>query len=251
MVEFRVRCQEQPDTAHLAAWAAFSLALEHFDLSLIIEQENGQIVSSVPDSDKSHVKPFESQSPVHVSEQLCSSVMLENVTRIKNKCHELLLANIISPSKDLIIPSGILICGPASSGKSSVLRLLRLSANDSTCLFRTTELISTTLIQKEVGASERNLVQLFDQAKQMQRQMPLQPLLLLLDDIDRLFPVDLESVAGMQRYPSVVRRLLDSFLEQSESLMNSGVVLVATAQSEKALHPALIRFGRFEELLQL
>lgn len=264
--EFRQKCTDHPDFAHLSAWAALTLASEQLNVSLVFSRKDSE-ASDVTDNagavpSTSTITAGDSATivipPSIISESFYSNSMADSLLRIHTELCSLLLVpvtNISHMERCCALPSGVLVTGKSGCGKSSFLRLLhRQTFSASTSLSSTPspylvqEISATTLISKEVGASERNLLHILQQASEKAKQTQ-QILLLLLDDIDRLFPADLETELGLQRYPSVTRRLLDVFLGSCETLLKDGLVLVATATDTDAVHEALLRHGRLEETL--
>lgn len=274
----------------MAAWITYTLALEHLNINSSIlmpideksrthgsgEDSKSQTISnhhhvSIPAADfcdssfnklnedlmtnilKAHEKIME-MVLFHAQNSSCSNesiIINASIDSTVSSFEKLSLQSQLSPSMEVLqlMPTGILICGSCGSGKSSLLKLL---LRKSTPTIQCIELSTTTLIQKEVGLSERRLQDIFVNAKRIAKELNSNTseskntvVMLIIDDLDRFFPVD------MSRCPSVSRRLLDVFLAQTESLEGSGVVLVATSQSTRHIHPALLRPGRFEELLFL
>lgn len=290
--EFCELCESAGTWKHMAAWITYTLALEHLNIKSsnlmkisekswshesgednsnkqTISNQNYDSIPAVDFYDSSHKLNVDIMTNVsNVFEKLMEMVLFhahniscpnENESIITNSpidtaaslFEKLSLQSQLSPSIEVLqlMPTGILICGSCGSGKSSFLKLLmRKTIPTIKCI----ELSTTTLIQKEVGMSERCLQEIVVNAKKIAKELNTNNsasrntvVMLVIDDLDRFFPVD------MSRCPSVSRRLLDVFLAETESLEGSGVVLVATSQSARHIHPALLRHGRFEELLFL
>lgn len=245
-------CQEIPDKSHLGAWSALYMAIEHFafDTKLSVFKEDQDKLGGteiVPLEAPFSRKGQDEDAPT----RFYSAAMAETLLRLQANFDEIILTSVHNESRETIskiLPSGVLIVGGPGSGKSSLLRNIAKSKSNPTSKIKTMEIASTSLITKEVGASERNLANIFEMARTKASEHKI-TILLLCDDIDQLFPSDLESAYGQQRYPTVTRRLLGVFLRQSEMLEGSGVVLVATASDRSLVHRTLCRSGRLEETI--
>lgn len=243
---FRRFCVEKSDEKHLAAWAALCAAVELSGSVNILCDADETVAAATPIAAAAVTPP-----PTTAGGSLASAAIATEIARLQE---EVLRAACTQLSADAWLAarpwlaSGVLVCGAAGCGKSSLLRRLVALAASGDGAFAVAELSSTALIAKEVGASERNLATLCRAARARSAQTR-RAVLLLLDDVDRLFPAALEEPEGRQRYPALARRLLDALLAQFELLHGSGVVVVATAASAAAVHPALCRGGRLEETL--
>lgn len=244
---FRRFCVEKSDEKHLAAWAALCAAIELSGPVNILCDADATPTASPPIA-AAAVAP----SPATAAgAALFSAATAAEIARLQEEvlraaCTQLSAAAWLAARQWL--SSGVLVVGAAGCGKSALLRRLAALAARGDGAFAVAELSSTALVAKEVGASERNLAALCRAARSRSAQTG-RAVLLLLDDVDRLFPAALEAPEGRLRYPALARRLLDALLAQFELLRGSGVVLVATAASVAAVHPALCRGGRLEETL--
>lgn len=247
---FRRFCVEQCDAQHLSAWAALCAAIELADPSKVSCDTDTRAVAVAPVA-ATPLAPVASAAPASpaasfFSADTAAAIALLQEAVLQTACIQLTGEAWFAARRWL--SSGVLVCGVAGCGKSSLLRRLAALAASSDGTFAVTELSSTALMAKEVGVSERNLATLCRAARDRSAQTR-RPVLVLFDNVDRLFPADLESHEGRQRYPAVARRLLDTLLAQFDLLRDSGVVFVATATSPATVHPALRRGGRLEETL--
>jgi energy-coupling factor transporter ATP-binding protein EcfA2 len=135
------------------------------------------------------------------------------------------------------VPKGALIVGPSGSGKTALLAALHaaLKENRDVSVFMVDSL---TLIEKEVGASEKRIHQLLARARASA------PSVLFLDNLDALAPprgkTDFETNMTSDRTLSTLLVELDGVKEQR------AVVVIASAPSVAALDPAMVRPGRLD-----
>jgi len=128
------------------------------------------------------------------------------------------------------VPSdGILLYGPAGTGKSSIANALAKQLN---LLFMNVN--AESLTDKYVGETKKNIVNLFEKARLFR------PILLFFDEIDSI---------GSQRISGTEAHHNDSttaLLTQLSGVNdNSGVLVMGATNHIEALDPALIRPGRF------
>lgn len=144
---------------------------------------------------------------------------------------------------ELAIPcaKGVLICGPSGSGKTALLSALvrRLQLPDT----RNIHVLSVdglSLIEKEVGRSEKNIAQLFETAR------ALAPTALFIDNLDALAPprgrTTAETNATADRTLSTLLTQMDGVNGQADRV----VLVVASAPSIDVLDPAVCRPGRLD-----
>ncbi|KPI84747.1 cell division cycle protein-like protein [Leptomonas seymouri] len=154
----------------------------------------------------------------------------------------------LSLLRELSIPcsKGVLICGPSGSGKTALLSGLvrRLQLPDT----RSVHVLSVdglSLIDKEVGRTEKRIAQLFEAARS------LAPTALFIDNLDALAPPRGRTTAEMN---TTGDRTLSTLLTQMDGVSDQAdrvVVVVASAPSVSTLDPAVCRPGRLDVHVQL
>ncbi|KAG5506518.1 hypothetical protein JKF63_06021 [Porcisia hertigi] len=142
---------------------------------------------------------------------------------------------------------GVLLCGPSGTGKTALLSCLgrRLQLQDA----RHINIMSVdglSLIEKEVGRSEKNIAQLFDTAR------ALAPTALFIDNLDSLAPPRGRTTRETN---TTGDRTLSTLLTQMDGVgggqADHVVVVVASSPSIDALDPAVCRPGRLDVHVQL
>lgn len=134
-------------------------------------------------------------------------------------------------------PKGILLYGSPGTGKTLLAKAL---ATESGVNFISVK--GPALLSKWVGESEKGLREIFKKAKQTS------PCILFFDEIDSLVP----RRHGGGSDSGVMERLLSQFLTELDGIEDLKGVLVLGATNRKDLiDPALLRPGRFDQLLEL
>jgi energy-coupling factor transporter ATP-binding protein EcfA2 len=159
------------------------------------------------------------------------------------------------------LPKGVLVTGPSGCGKSLLLKHIAAAAAEPLPLGTaatgtqsrnplgatgvTVIAIDTlSLVEKEVGASERNVHALFERAR------ACAPCVVLLDHIDAIGTP--RGRQGADSSSQAADRLLSTLLVELDGVRASAaqraglVVVCATAPSADALDPALCRPGRLD-----
>lgn len=131
-------------------------------------------------------------------------------------------------------PEGLLISGPSGVGKTLFARSLAKESGFNVIEIRTPELLS-----KYMGESEKNVRELFRQARQMA------PTVLILDGIDSF------SSKGWSDAKYIDRIVNQLVMEMNSTLDSKPVVVVGTAIQAVDLPPALTATGRFTNELKL
>ena len=129
---------------------------------------------------------------------------------------------------------GLLLTGPAGVGKTLMARSLAKESG-----FNVIEIRGAQLLSKYVGESERNVRELFRQARQMA------PTVIILDGIEAMASTGWSDTKVIDR---VVNQLV---IEMSALNGNKPVLVVAVAQKAADLPPALRATGRFGTELRL
>jgi transitional endoplasmic reticulum ATPase len=99
---------------------------------------------------------------------------------------------------------------------------------------------SSDLLSKWYGESEQQVSRLFERARQVA------PTVIFIDEIDSLAPVR----GGGLGEPAVTERVVNTLLAEMDGLEDmQGVVVMAATNRPNLLDPALLRPGRFDELV--
>jgi transitional endoplasmic reticulum ATPase len=130
---------------------------------------------------------------------------------------------------------GFLLYGPPGTGKTM---LAKAVARESEANFIAAK--SSSLLSKWYGESEQQITRLFQRARQVA------PTVIFIDEIDSLAPQ--RGVAMGE--PAVTERVVNTLLSELDGLEGmQGVVLIGATNRPTLLDPALLRPGRFDELV--
>jgi transitional endoplasmic reticulum ATPase len=130
---------------------------------------------------------------------------------------------------------GFLLFGPPGTGKTL---LAKAVARESQANFVATK--SSDLLSKWYGESEQQVSRLFARARQVA------PTVIFIDEIDSLAPVR----GGGLGEPAVTERVVNTILAEMDGLEElQGVVVMAATNRPNLVDPALLRPGRFDELV--
>jgi len=132
-------------------------------------------------------------------------------------------------------PKGILLHGPPGSGKTL---LAKAVANESEVNFISVK--GPELMSKFVGESEKGIRETFRRAKQTA------PCIIFFDEIDALAPRRGSGITDSHVSERVISQLLTE-MDGLEEL--HGVVVLAATNRIDLIDPALLRAGRFDQLL--
>jgi transitional endoplasmic reticulum ATPase len=131
--------------------------------------------------------------------------------------------------------NGFLLYGPPGTGKTL---LAKAVAREAEANFIATK--SSDLLSKWYGESEQQISRLFGRARQVA------PTVIFIDEIDSLVP---ERGGGLGE-PAVTERVVNTLLAEMDGLEDlRGVVVVGATNRPALLDPALLRPGRFDELV--
>ncbi len=132
-------------------------------------------------------------------------------------------------------PRGILLVGPAGTGKTAMARAL--SGEKQIPLIA---IDGPQLYSKWLGDSERTLREVFKKARRAA------PCILFFDTIDALAP----KFGADQFATDVYQRILSQLLREIDNLRDvKGVILLAATDRPERIEPALLRSGRFDYTL--
>ncbi len=130
---------------------------------------------------------------------------------------------------------GFLLYGPPGTGKTL---LAKATARESRANFIATK--SSDLLSKWYGESEQQIARLFARARQVA------PTVIFIDEIDSLVPAR----GGGLGEPQVTERVVNTILAEMDGLEElNNVVVVGATNRPSLIDPALLRPGRFDELI--
>ena len=130
---------------------------------------------------------------------------------------------------------GFLLFGPPGTGKTL---LAKAVAREAEANFIATK--SSDLLSKWYGESEKQVSRLFQRARQVA------PTVIFIDEIDSLAPAR----GGGLGEPAVTERVVNTLLAEMDGLEElRGVVVIAASNRPALLDPALLRPGRFDDLI--
>ncbi|WP_372891383.1 CDC48 family AAA ATPase [Rhodosalinus sp.] len=130
---------------------------------------------------------------------------------------------------------GFLLYGPPGTGKTL---LAKAVAREAEANFIATK--SSDLLSKWYGESEQQVARLFRRARQVA------PTVIFIDEIDSLAPVR----GGGLGEPAVTERVVNTILSEMDGLEElQGVVVIGATNRPNLVDPALLRPGRFDELI--
>ena len=132
-------------------------------------------------------------------------------------------------------PKGILLYGPPGTGKTM---LAKAVANESEANFISIK--GSALLSKWYGESEKRVEEIFRKARQVA------PSIIFLDELDALVPLR----GGAAGEPHVTERIVNQLLSELDGLEElHGVVVIGATNRPDIIDPALLRPGRFDELI--
>ncbi len=132
---------------------------------------------------------------------------------------------------------GFLLYGPPGTGKTLIAKAV---AREAEANFIATK--SSDLLSKWYGESEQQVSRLFARARQVA------PTVIFIDEIDSLAP----QRGGGLGEPAVTERVVNTLLAELDGLEElQGVVVIGATNRPTLLDPALLRPGRFDELVYI
>jgi len=134
-------------------------------------------------------------------------------------------------------PKGILLYGPPGTGKTM---LAKAVANESEANFISVK--GSALLSKWYGESEKRVEEIFRKARQVA------PSIIFLDELDALVPLR----GGAMGEPHATERIVNQLLSEMDGLEElRGVVVIGATNRPDIIDPALLRPGRFDELIMV
>jgi transitional endoplasmic reticulum ATPase len=134
-------------------------------------------------------------------------------------------------------PKGILLVGPPGCGKTMLAKAI---ATESQVNFISVK--GPALISKYVGDSEKGVRDMFRKAKQAA------PCIIFFDEIDAMVPA--RNAGGSDAH--VAERVLSQFLTELDGVEElKGVLLLGATNRMDMLDPAILRPGRFDEIVDI
>ena len=130
---------------------------------------------------------------------------------------------------------GFLLFGPPGTGKTLLAKAVAKEANANFIATKSSDLLS-----KWYGESEQQVSRLFRRARQVA------PAVIFIDEIDSLVPAR----GGALGEPAVTERVVNTILAEMDGLEElQSVVVIGATNRPNLLDPALLRPGRFDELV--
>jgi transitional endoplasmic reticulum ATPase len=130
---------------------------------------------------------------------------------------------------------GFLLFGPPGTGKTL---LAKAVARESQANFIATK--SSDLLSKWYGESEQQIARLFARARQVA------PTIIFIDELDSLVPAR----GGGLGEPQVTERVVNTILSEMDGLEElQSVIVIGATNRPNLIDPALLRPGRFDELI--
>ncbi|MFP4646330.1 MAG: CDC48 family AAA ATPase [Candidatus Acetothermia bacterium] len=134
-------------------------------------------------------------------------------------------------------PRGVLLYGPPGTGKTMMAKAV---ANESDANFITAK--GSDLLSKWYGESEQRIARVFSKARQVA------PSVVFLDELDALAP-QRGAAAGE---PHATERIVNQLLSELDGMEEMrGVVVIGASNRPDIIDSALLRPGRFDELIHV
>lgn len=176
-------------------------------------------------------------------EKTSTKIVLGGVDKVLQKIEQYTLANLSERDlKDtLCVPGsgGVLVTGTHGSGKTSVVKTVLNNVKSS--FIYTMEVNCSEISDERIPVFKEMLQKWFDEAAWHG------PSLIFFDDLDRLIPAEVEHADSTRS-----RHLAELFVSMAQiACQRHPIMMMATAQQQQSLHPALITHHIFSELKHL
>ncbi|MFW5688982.1 MAG: CDC48 family AAA ATPase [bacterium] len=233
------------DISALAREAAIEALRRNLpDIDLDAEEIPGEVLERLQVTHDDFVRAFRRVQPSALREILVQIPDvtwddvggLESVKQQLREGIELPLKNAEAYQRLGIRPAkGFLLYGPPGTGKTM---LAKAVAHEAEANFISAK--SSSLLSKWYGESERQVTKLFERARQVS------PSIILIDEIDSMAP---QRGAGFGD-AAVTERVVNTLLAEIDGLEElEGVVVIGVTNRPNLLDHALLRPGRFDELI--
>jgi transitional endoplasmic reticulum ATPase len=132
-------------------------------------------------------------------------------------------------------PKGVLLYGPPGTGKTMIAKAVATEAGAN---FLTGK--GSTMLSKWYGESEKKIAEFFQRARQVT------PAVIFFDELDSLAPMRGGSIGE----PQVTERVVNQLLAEMDGMEElKGVVVLGATNRPDMIDPALLRPGRFDEIV--
>ena len=132
-------------------------------------------------------------------------------------------------------PKGVLLYGPPGTGKTLLAKAI---AYESEANFMTVK--GSDILSKWYGESEKHIAEIFKKARQVA------PAIIFLDELDAIAPVR----GTAEGEPLATERIVNQLLSELDGLEElRGVVIIGATNRPDIIDPALLRPGRFDEMI--
>ncbi|MCZ7356589.1 MAG: CDC48 family AAA ATPase [Candidatus Methanoperedens sp.] len=132
-------------------------------------------------------------------------------------------------------PKGVLLYGPPGTGKTLLAKAI---ASESEANFITVK--GSDILSKWYGESEKHIAEIFKKARQVA------PAIIFLDELDALSPMR----GTAEGEPHATERIVNQLLSELDGLEElRGVVVIGATNRPDIIDPALLRPGRFDEMI--
>jgi len=132
------------------------------------------------------------------------------------------------------VPKGILMHGPSGTGKTMLAKAVATESEANFISVKGPELLS-----KWIGESERGVREIFRRARQAA------PCVVFFDEIDSIAPI-----RGMEGVNAGTERMVSQLLTEMDGIQElNGVVIIAATNRLDMIDRALLRTGRFEQIV--
>jgi transitional endoplasmic reticulum ATPase len=161
---------------------------------------------------------------------------LEDIKRILHEMVELPLRRPESFHRlGIRAPKGVLLYGPPGTGKTMVAKAVATEAGANFLSVK-----GSSLLSKWYGESEKKIAEFFHRARQVT------PAVIFFDELDSLVPIR----GGALGEPQVTERIVNQVLAEMDGMEElKGVVVLGATNRPDRIDPALLRPGRFDEMV--